>query len=237
MITREPEILRVILNSCWAQDLSDDVKVSVIMDICPKQLQEHVELMYREESYQRVRDEIIQYTQRHRSQSPEHLVAMDIGVVNQQSQGEWDHWDYWNNDENHDLSSAGATHSVASPSWNTSYNEDFEQQAAGTEMQYIGGKNGVSNTTCIQGPRRDSERKEPLRLEQWHIGEGSRDHRKAIKDVGKGQKGGKGKGRLLLQSVRFLKAIVIIVENGHSVSRFQLLAFFFCEFLVLVRTQ
>ena len=35
--------------------LSEDVKVSVIMDVCPKQLKEHLELMYREENYQRVR--------------------------------------------------------------------------------------------------------------------------------------------------------------------------------------
>ena len=65
--------------------LSEDVKVSVIMDICPKQLKEHLELMYREENYPRVRAEIVQYTQRHRSQSQEQLVAMDIGAVKQQT--------------------------------------------------------------------------------------------------------------------------------------------------------
>ena len=44
--------------------LSEDVKVSLIMVICTKQLKEHLELVYREENCQRVRAANVQYTQR-----------------------------------------------------------------------------------------------------------------------------------------------------------------------------
>ena len=44
-----------------------------------------------EDVKERVRAEIVQCTQRHRSQSQERLVAMDIGAVTQQTQEEWDH--------------------------------------------------------------------------------------------------------------------------------------------------
>ena len=116
-------ILRAVLNSSLAKDLmhvdsalmhvedhcrryeelashplSEDVKASVIMNICPKHLKDHLELMNREENYQRVRAEIVPYTQSHRSQSQEQLVAMDIGAVTLQTQGEWDQWNEWSND-------------------------------------------------------------------------------------------------------------------------------------------
>ena len=76
------------------------------MDICPKQLNVHLELLYREEICQRVRAEIIQKTNQHRCRSQEQLVAVDVGAVNQQSSGEWDCWDQWKNDGNHDPWSA-----------------------------------------------------------------------------------------------------------------------------------
>ena len=41
--------------------LAEDVKVSVIMDIGPKPLKEHLELLYREENDHIVRTEIVQY--------------------------------------------------------------------------------------------------------------------------------------------------------------------------------
>ena len=102
LLGRKRTIHRAILNSSLAKDLvyvdsvlmhvedhcrryeelashplSEDVKASVIMNICPKHLKDHLELMNREENDQRVRAEIVQYTQRHRSQSQEQFVAMD----------------------------------------------------------------------------------------------------------------------------------------------------------------
>ena len=152
-------VLRAILNSSFAKDLmhvdsvlmhvedlchryvelashplSEDVKVSVIMDICPKQLKDHSELMYHEENYQRVRAEIVQYTQRHRSQSQEQLVAMDSDAVTQQTQGEWEHWDEWSK----------ACVNSWFHNWNPDYPDEFEQQKTDTEIQYVGGKNGNS---------------------------------------------------------------------------------------------
>ena len=96
--------------------------------------------MYREENYQRVRAEVVQYTQRHRSQSQEQLVAMDIGAVTQQTQGEWDHWNEWSND----------CANSWTPTWNAAYNEEFEQQETGAEIQYDGGKNGNSQYFNVQ---------------------------------------------------------------------------------------
>ena len=71
--------------------LAEDVKVSVIMDIGPKQLKKHLELLCREENDQRVRAEIVQHTQRRKNQSQEQLVAMDIGSMTMQTKREWDY--------------------------------------------------------------------------------------------------------------------------------------------------
>ena len=96
--------------------------------------------MYREENYQRVRAEIVQYPRRHWSPSQEQLVAMDIGAVTQQTQGEWDHW----NERSDDCANSWFHN------WNSDYPEEFEQQETDTEIQYVGDKN--DNSLYFQYP-------------------------------------------------------------------------------------
>ena len=230
-------ILRAILNSSPAKDLmhvdsvlmhvedlcrryeelashplSEDVKVSVIMDICLKQLKEHLELIYREENYQRVRAEIVQYTQRHRSQSQEQLVAMDIGAVTQQTLGEWDHWNEWSND----------CANSWTPTWNAAYNEEFEQQETGADIQYVGGKNGNSQYFQCPGYMKGVGKKGgtvTAGMAHWGCLKGDQ---KGYKGWGKGQKGGKGKGKTGSPSGGFQGYCHHCGEWGHSISRCKL---------------
>ena len=48
-------------------DLPEDLKVTVIIDLCTKDLKEHLELSTREMTYKQVRDEIISYAERKRN--------------------------------------------------------------------------------------------------------------------------------------------------------------------------
>ena len=59
---------------------------------------------------------------------------------------------------------------VMSP-WNVAFNDDFVQRGTGTELQYIGGKNGHSHQSSYLGCMKGFGKKAAWRLEQWVIGE------------------------------------------------------------------
>jgi len=50
------------------QALLEDLRVTVIIDLCTRDLKEHLELITREMSYKEVRDEIQSYVERKRDQ-------------------------------------------------------------------------------------------------------------------------------------------------------------------------
>ena len=76
-------------------DLPEDLKVTVIIDLCTKDLKKHVELSTREMTYKQVRDEIISYAERKRNASSNDLKAMDLDEV------EDDHV-WWDGMEHHE---------------------------------------------------------------------------------------------------------------------------------------
>ena len=59
-------------------DLPEDLKVTVIIDSCTKDLKEHLELSTCEMTYKQVRDEIISYAQRKRNAFSNDLIAMGV---------------------------------------------------------------------------------------------------------------------------------------------------------------
>ena len=59
-------------------ELPEDLKVTVIIDLCTKDLKEHLELSTREMSYKQARGEIISYAERRRSAFSSDLKAMDV---------------------------------------------------------------------------------------------------------------------------------------------------------------
>ena len=182
--------------------LSEDVKVSVIMDICPKQLNEHLEFVDRVENYRGFRAEIIQKTQCHRCQSEEQLVAVDLGAGNQQSQGKWECWDQWNDGGNHDPWSAGIGYSVVNAPRNITFNDDSEQlgDRYGTPIHWR--QERAFTTARIPDTCRASDREGARRLEEccWRGFAGEQEGNKCC---GKGQKGGEGKEKSGLQSGGF----------------------------------
>ena len=62
-------------------DLPEDLKVTVIIDLCTKDLKEHLELSTREMTYKQVRDEIVSYADRKRNAFSNDLKAMDLDEV------------------------------------------------------------------------------------------------------------------------------------------------------------
>ena len=62
-------------------DLPEDLKVTVIIDLCTKDLKEHLELSTREMTYKQVRDEIISYAERKRNAFSNDLKPMDLDEV------------------------------------------------------------------------------------------------------------------------------------------------------------
>ena len=59
-------------------DLPEDLKVTVIIDSCTKDLKEHLELSTCEMTYKQVRDEIISYVQRKRNAFSNDLIAIGV---------------------------------------------------------------------------------------------------------------------------------------------------------------
>ena len=64
-------------------ELPEDLKVTVLIDLCPTDLKEHLELTTREMTYKQVRDEVISYTERKRNAFSNDLKAMDVDEVDQ----------------------------------------------------------------------------------------------------------------------------------------------------------
>lgn len=67
------------------QPLPEDLRVTVIIDLCTKDLKEHLELITREMTYKDVRDEIQSYVERKRDQFGTQLKAMEVD-----NHEEWD---------------------------------------------------------------------------------------------------------------------------------------------------
>jgi len=59
-------------------ELPEDLKVTVIIDLCTKDLKEHLELSTRDMTYKQVRDEVISYAERKRNTFSNDLKAMDV---------------------------------------------------------------------------------------------------------------------------------------------------------------
>jgi hypothetical protein len=59
-------------------ELPEDLKVIVIIDLCTKDLKEHLELIAKEMKYKEVRDEIMSYVERKRDLFGNQLKAMDV---------------------------------------------------------------------------------------------------------------------------------------------------------------
>ncbi len=67
--------------------LPDDLKVTVIIDLCTKDLKLHLELITKEMAYKEVRDEIISYVERKRDSFGNQLKAMEVD--NHEQAGCW----------------------------------------------------------------------------------------------------------------------------------------------------
>ena len=61
--------------------LPEDLRVTVIIDLCVKDLKEHLELITREMTYKEVREEIMSYVERKRNAFSNDLKAMDVDEV------------------------------------------------------------------------------------------------------------------------------------------------------------
>ena len=73
-------------------ELPEDLKVTVLIDLCPTDLKEHLELTTREMTYKQVRDEVISYTERKRNAFSNDLKAMDVDEVDQKHNHEHEQW-------------------------------------------------------------------------------------------------------------------------------------------------
>jgi hypothetical protein len=67
--------------------LPEDLRVTVIIDLCVKDLKEHLELITKEMTYKEVRDEIISYVERKRDSFGNQLKAMEVD--NYEQMGYW----------------------------------------------------------------------------------------------------------------------------------------------------
>ena len=68
------------------EPLPEDLRVTVIIDLCTKDLKEHLELITREMKYKEVRDEIMSYVERKRDLFGNQLKAMEVDNY----EDEWD---------------------------------------------------------------------------------------------------------------------------------------------------
>ena len=83
------------------EPLPEDLRVTVIIDLCTKDLKEHLELITREMKYKEVRDEIMSYVERKRDLFGNQLKAMEVDNYEDESDtfwwggkgmGEYEHW-------------------------------------------------------------------------------------------------------------------------------------------------
>ena len=78
------------------QALPDDLRVTVIIDLCTKDLKEHLELITREMLYKEVRDDIMSYVERKRDLFGGQLKAMEIDNNEEWDPAWWGGKDDWN---------------------------------------------------------------------------------------------------------------------------------------------
>ena len=60
------------------KSLPEDLKVTVIIDLCPKDFREHLELTTKDKEYKEVREEVMSYVERKREQFGSQLKAMEV---------------------------------------------------------------------------------------------------------------------------------------------------------------
>ena len=70
------------------QALPKDLRVTVIIDLCNKDLKEHLELITREMDYKKVREEIMSFVERKRDTFSNQLKAMDMDNY-EETDGTW----------------------------------------------------------------------------------------------------------------------------------------------------
>ena len=76
-------------------ELPEDLRVTVFIDLCTKDLKEHLELITREMTYKEVRDEIMSYVERKRDQLGNQLHAMEVDNYEESGPTWWGGQDSW----------------------------------------------------------------------------------------------------------------------------------------------
>ena len=93
------------------ETLPEDLRVTVIIDLCVKDLKEHLELITKEMSYKEVRDEIISYVERKRGAFEVQLKAMEVDNYEQVGYwgggegGNWDEYGYQESEDHGEMNS------------------------------------------------------------------------------------------------------------------------------------
>ena len=70
--------------------LPEDLKVCVIIDLCSKDLRDHLELSTKQMSYLEVREEILNYVERKRDNYNSQVKAMEVDNFEDWNQGTWE---------------------------------------------------------------------------------------------------------------------------------------------------
>ena len=89
--------------------LPEDLRVTVIIDLCTKDLKEHLELITREMKYKEVRDEIMSYVERKRDLFGTQLKAMEVDNDEESDavwwggNDGWAHEQYWDQENNSEV--------------------------------------------------------------------------------------------------------------------------------------
>jgi hypothetical protein len=89
-------------NDMSGTELPEDLVVCFLIELCHKELREHLELSSKEMGKQQVREEIMSYVEIKRSAVNEQFVSMEVDYVNHEHEGHRDHErynDWWNVDE------------------------------------------------------------------------------------------------------------------------------------------
>ena len=137
------ELMRKYAHMAGAE-LPEDLKVTVIIDLCPKDLKEHLELITREMPYKEVRDEIASYVERKRD-----LFGLQVKDMEIDSAERKEHWSWWGGDGYDDPR-------------NHEHLCQYEYEDQYLDMDYIqikGGKKGSKGSAWKGGPKGQSKGK------------------------------------------------------------------------------
>ena len=87
-------------DSMSGETLPEDLRVTIALDLCTKDLQEHLEITTRDKSYREVREEMMSYVERKREQFQSGIRAMEVDnaerILGERWIGGDDHGVYWN---------------------------------------------------------------------------------------------------------------------------------------------